>query len=531
MVLPVVEREMRVASRRRSTYRARMLAVGGMLAGFVFTEITFITQYQSAAQQGQVLFNVFAWLAFAFAALAGLTNTADCMSGEKREGTLGLLFLTDLKGFDVICGKLTANSVTVIYGLIATVPILSLPMIMGGVGIFQFIKVAMLLVTVLALSCAVGVFVSTHSRNERKALVFSILLMTTILFLPIFIGALLEDRQIMKEAGVLKILNFSPIFSMAMVMFGHRMLVGTFLQYHVWITLGWMWLLIGVLLSTAAHKAPLSWQQRELRPNARTRPALLRVQKWTPPRWVLDLNPYQWLALRGETTPRAVWCFVLALFAIWLVAMLKYGRLMFDQDVLEPTVYIANTFLKVWVVGEASRRFIEDKQNNAMELILSTPLNARDMARGQWRALVTLFAWPILAVTVWELVMLRSMRGYSEGLNWTRISPALYLAIDSAALAWIGMWYALKLKGRTRVIIASIALVLMIPTMVNLLSKELLPYWLRGVAPETIRQVNLWRAALVIVGTLSFNVVVIFWAKRRVQRNLRRLAIERFSAP
>ncbi|MGZ5545745.1 MAG: ABC transporter permease, partial [Limisphaerales bacterium] len=134
MVLPVVERELRVASRRRSTYRTRLIAVVLMLAGFGFAEIDFLNRNPSAAEQGRLLFQIFSWLAFVFAALAGLIGTADCMSSEKREGTLGLLFLTDLKGYDVICGKLAANSVSVIYGLVASVPILSLPIIMGGVG-------------------------------------------------------------------------------------------------------------------------------------------------------------------------------------------------------------------------------------------------------------------------------------------------------------------------------------------------------------------------------------------------------------
>ena len=41
--------------------------------------------------------------------LSGVWFTADCLSEEKREGTLGLLFLTDLKGYDVVFGKLVAT--------------------------------------------------------------------------------------------------------------------------------------------------------------------------------------------------------------------------------------------------------------------------------------------------------------------------------------------------------------------------------------------------------------------------------------
>ncbi|MGZ4975415.1 MAG: ABC transporter permease, partial [Limisphaerales bacterium] len=371
MVLPVVERELRVASRRRSTYRTRLIAVVLMLAGFGFAEIDFLNRNPSAAEQGRLLFQIFSWLAFVFAALAGLIGTADCMSSEKREGTLGLLFLTDLKGYDVICGKLAANSVSVIYGLVASVPILSLPIIMGGVGPMEFVKVVLMLLTVLALSCSLGIFISTHSYNDRKAMVFAVLAMLGICFLPIFAAAVLENQSMLGEESALKIGNLSPVFSMGVVFALPRMpglgFSGTFWQYHVWITLGWLWLLIAWFLVRASRKAPVSWQHVERTPKILNQPIKLRMRRWQPPRALLEFNPYQWLALRGETTPRAVWGFTIAMFAMWGIAAIKYGNYMLDPDVLIPTIVIINTFLKIWVAGEASRRFVEDRQNNALE--------------------------------------------------------------------------------------------------------------------------------------------------------------------
>ena len=52
-----------------------------------------------------MLFTVLNAIAFIFCLLAGVFLTADCLSEEKREGTLGLLFLTSLKGYDVVLGK------------------------------------------------------------------------------------------------------------------------------------------------------------------------------------------------------------------------------------------------------------------------------------------------------------------------------------------------------------------------------------------------------------------------------------------
>jgi hypothetical protein len=47
---------------------------------------------------GNPLFNLLTGYTFALCASAGIFLTADSLSEEKRDGTLGLLFLTDLEG-------------------------------------------------------------------------------------------------------------------------------------------------------------------------------------------------------------------------------------------------------------------------------------------------------------------------------------------------------------------------------------------------------------------------------------------------
>src|SRR5688572_33122510 len=64
---------------------------------------------------------------------AGVHLTADSISKEKREGTLGLLFLTHLTPFQIVMGKLIAHGLVGFYAVLITVPLLSLMMIAGGV--------------------------------------------------------------------------------------------------------------------------------------------------------------------------------------------------------------------------------------------------------------------------------------------------------------------------------------------------------------------------------------------------------------
>ena len=126
VLLPVVERELRVASRGRATYRVRFWAVLVMLALFVwFLKIS--GHDQNNSRFGTEAMTVLLIPAFIFSLFIGVIATADCVSSEKREGTLGLLFLTDLKGYDVICGKLAANSLNAIYALVAILPVMACP--------------------------------------------------------------------------------------------------------------------------------------------------------------------------------------------------------------------------------------------------------------------------------------------------------------------------------------------------------------------------------------------------------------------
>ena len=136
--LPVVERELRVASRRRGAYWGRFVAatIGAALAAWVLLAVD-----DSEKHIGADLFAVVSAVVFLYAGVAGTLVTCDCLSEEKREGTLGLLFLTDLKGYDVVLGKLAATSLNAIYGMLAVVPMLAIPFILGGVSRAEMLRV------------------------------------------------------------------------------------------------------------------------------------------------------------------------------------------------------------------------------------------------------------------------------------------------------------------------------------------------------------------------------------------------------
>src|SRR4051812_45152832 len=125
--LPVAAREIRVAAHDRGIYRGRAAAAATAL---LVTSWILYSMFQFTGQASSMIglqtFAFQSWAAFIFACGA-LTATCDSISREKRDGTLGLLFLTHLKGRDVILGKLISAMSLFVAAAIATLPILTLP--------------------------------------------------------------------------------------------------------------------------------------------------------------------------------------------------------------------------------------------------------------------------------------------------------------------------------------------------------------------------------------------------------------------
>src|SRR5439155_20503337 len=172
--VPIAEGEFRVAPRRRGTYWTRALAA--LSAILVFAGTLWFEGRAPPKELGGDIFRVLSGLFVFSSVLAGVRYTADSLSEEKREGTLGLLFLTDLKGYDVVLGKLAATSLDAFYGLIAIIPVLAIPFLLGSVSIGEFWRMTLLLANTLFFSLAAGIFVSATSRDARKAMAGTVLL-------------------------------------------------------------------------------------------------------------------------------------------------------------------------------------------------------------------------------------------------------------------------------------------------------------------------------------------------------------------
>jgi ABC-type transport system involved in multi-copper enzyme maturation permease subunit len=389
--LPIANRELRVAARKRSTFWLRVVAaltalvIGGgcMLLGLLPGTQMF--------KMGSVLFAILTWLCLAAGLSAGLFFTSDCLSEEKREGTLGLLFLTDLRGYDVALGKLLATSLRCFYALLAVLPILAITLFMGGVAGGQYWKSALALVNALFFSLAAGMAVSAVSRDSQKAL-----MATLTLLLLLALGGPVADLVI---AGIRQ-RGFEPRWSVASP--GYVLVsASAFGRSWYWLALATTHLLGWAMLALACGLVPHTWQERK-------RAGAIRRQGWVYAwkyggarrrlhlrRKLLGRQPVAWLACRERWQSQGLWTIALLMVGGFVAVLFTA----LPQEAWIVWNYIGGLFtwiLYLWAASQACRFFVEARRSGLIELLLATPLNEAQIVAGQWQALLRMFGLPVL---------------------------------------------------------------------------------------------------------------------------------------
>ena len=526
--LPIVERELIEASRRRGTYWIRLVAaaVGVLIGGFMMV----VMRRERPGELGQALLIATASAVYLYCLFVGVFRTADCLSEEKREGTLGLLFLTDLKGYDIVFGKLVASSLNAFYGILAIFPVMAIPLLLGGVTLSEFWRIVIVAVNTLFFSLATGMFCSAISRDERRSMVVAFLI---VLFFAAGFPLLslvshewraarpIYEYLLIPSPGYAGVMAFEEPFTKSPFNHFHASVIFTHL-------LSWAFLIAASLI------VPRTWQDKALTAaQLRRREKLNRFQLGSAERRrafrarLLEVNPFYWLLARHRTKPFAVWAFLGFVALIWAIGLSVSPREWMDDGSYIFTAVIVHTVLKFWMVTEACRRFSSDRQSGALELLLSTPITVKELVRGQILALQHQFAGPVFVVLLLDFVFFLAGRRDSDLLVVWIAGMVIFVA-DLVALAWVGMWRGLNSRRPNRAAAAAMVRVLVLPWMIFLLLVTL------GAAKAFGQRMTHWDGkSLVYLWTgisLIVNAYFAIPARRRLLRQFRSVATTRFDA-
>ncbi|HEY0454937.1 MAG TPA: ABC transporter permease subunit [Verrucomicrobiae bacterium] len=529
MILPIVERELRVAGRRKSTYLGRG---GAALLGMIFCGWSALTPdvwNSPSAAVGARIFNLLFWFIAGYIFFSALKMASQSLSAERREGTLGFLFLTDLKGFDVVLGKLAATSLNTLYGTLAVVPILGIPILMGGVTAQDFIRAALALLNLLFYTLSLGMFTSSFSVDEKRAFnnAFLIVLVFDVL-LAILGEAVLQSTRHQSLGAALA---WSSPFATCYYAFqttNSSAISRFFISLTITVTISVLLLLI------ASRLVSRSWQERPV-PRWRT--------EWRDfkSRWIWG-NGVARLALRRELLPRNAilwlcsrqlhqriypWVFLFSMFV--LVVGLFWNERRFPPESLS-LFYFMHLIFKLWVGSVATQTFPGNEARASLELLLSTSLPVPDILQGHWQSIKRLFAKPLLVLLAFEVLLL-----VVERLRWPGPDPtfskcllfmlgnAIVLVMDCYALSWVGLWRAMNSKNPQAAFSSTVVRVLSLP--IFLLfggSLACLPF------AEFALQILVlaW-----VIFSLAVDIIFSISARARLPRDLRRIAVEGSGKP
>jgi ABC-type transport system involved in multi-copper enzyme maturation permease subunit len=532
--LPIVERELRVRARLKSTYRFRMWAAVGAISVVGLLLIT-VETFAAAGKFGAMVFHALAWLSFSYCLLDGARNTADCLSEEKRSGTLGLLFLTDLRPYDVVLGKLMATSLNSFYGLLAIFPPLAIPLVLGGVTVGEFWRLVLALINTLFFSLATGLAVSAASRDERRAWTGTVALVLGFTLGPALLA--LHPTWASSFMAALSPLNgFLNVFDAAYSATPDR----------YWRSIWSVQLLSWGCLAAAMLVLPHAWQDRpsaegnswlwnRLRACRDGHPARDKVRGWKPQRQagsrphcegaddfagrslMLDGNPMVWLVARGRGRQTFLWTLAGVAGAVGAAAWALTAGAMAMATAIFAAMFLVHLTMAVWVASEACHLFAGARESGTMELLLCTPLSPHHIVEGHMLGLRRLFHRPVAVLLAVEGLLLAA-QVFVMGAGGTPLMACVLLAVavglclaaavlDLVAVARYGMWQGLANHKPAKALTRTVLRVLVLPLVFLLLCTGglLLP----------------------LIWPLK-NLVLINYAREQMRRQFRSLLTERY---
>lgn len=509
--------------RTRITNSIALLCLG---AGF-----SLVYHYAGSRALAQVL-PMLTFVLLMVCLFAGVHLTADSIAREKREGTLGLLFLTHLTPFQIVMGKLIAHGLMGFYAVLIVVPLLSMVMIGGGVRLLEVATFAIAALNTLFFSSAVGLWASSRHIDRKKA--GSAGTWVVIFFwwgIPIIVQTLnyfQAPTWLVDGVGILGVNGmFNSVFA------GPRIR---------WIQSPWVnlatthllaWIFVGLSIFYLKHRwqdAPAKekfifreWWKRKSLGSPRVR---YRLRKR-----LLDRNPFLWLACRDRWRSVGLWSFTIVFLGV-IAWQLRHG-----WTLMGPVLVMLITMcmvLKVMVAAGSAHQLSTEQEQGTLEMLLSTPLETETVLRGQIMATTRQFRGPvllwmlaagtvILAILGWE-----PFGGFSKAVAFAFGVNAMIHLLELYTMIWAGMWGAVTVKDAKNAAGAAMARIIGLPAIIFglLFSSWSLAnwYWKWGLGFNPVVIVGLY---FLLCIANSFCWLVYF--KRALPNRLREFALKRYA--
>ncbi len=191
MLGPIFNREWLTVPRRPRHYINRAVYLGllwvlGLTAWQMTVGWTHTASLGEAARFGLLLFQIIAFIELTLLVFFGALAAVSTITLEKDRRTFLLLLLTDLRDYEIVLGKLFGSLLQIGTLVLATVPVLALLLLLGGIGPSQLVQAVVIIAASVLAAGSLGGLVALWRDRTFPALAL------TVLFLVLYLGLTLN---------------------------------------------------------------------------------------------------------------------------------------------------------------------------------------------------------------------------------------------------------------------------------------------------------------------------------------------------
>lgn len=530
---PVVVREIRAEARHGGNYWQRVAAGAGLIAIFW---IVAVQSWFEPARSGALLFGNLNSLLLVSLALGANLMVADCLSWEKRERTLGLLFLTPLTAEAIVLGKCVAQFARVLVLWLVAAPIMFLPLLMGGVEAWQAAMAVGFHFNAILWSLSAGLVAS--ARSERMHRAYGAALLAWVLVIGLATGLLGLHFCVAFVPGIFPgagLGNNVPWWGFPLIGCGIMSNVaGIWSEFASRIPAGvvgrWMaHMAVMTAMSAGVLWLAIGWAARCLRRGWRVRPLSLRQERWQRTfcglrfavgwfrRWrarVLERNPVAWL--QGYTWSArlapAVWL-VLVMIVLGVPLLEVQGWRISD---LPEAVLTAAILLAPGLAFTAASSFRQEIRSGVLALLVISPVHEWRILCGRVRGIARQFV-PAAGLLVFTSVCVPWWGVFGSWAN-DLFRVLVAVGVSYGAVVLVGLYFALC---GWRVPTAWLATLIAsyLPYLLTLIAMGVIEYY-NWHGSALSRFVDDESAFLTVMGLCQWSIALLAFhgARRRLQR-------------
>jgi len=578
---PVLDKEMRVSSRRKRTYLLRSLYLLLLLLFVVLIWMEVIDtsiytnpvyQVSRMSEAGLIISTLIVWFQFLAAQIILGISLSTAISDEIYSRTLGVLMTTPITSVQIVLGKLFSKLLIVLQLILVSVPMLGIVRIFGGIPWMYILSSLYLTITTALVVGSIGLLCSIFCRRAYVSMIATVLTVGAIFGLPaLFFLIMIEIFDLDRTVGMPFIFNFFYVTNpYATYIFNsiHYVEPGGVGQQivHHWVLNGIVMLCLAAVLLCLAfilvRRAALAQIAGDQTTQSEAKRRRTRPPRDIPLRTVSG-NPVLWkecsAPLLGRRKKR-MFCLIVAGLALVLLSYILLGAMSFKPLNDEQThLFYLYVFLGLGMLFSLiipATTISSEKESNSWMILLASPLTARQIVWSKYIGSIR------RCLPAWMFLFLHLVVFVSKGT----IHPVALLQISMLSIGMIafltgtGIYFSHRFRHTTTAVIWNIsfaaAIWLLIPfisiVFCNILpgsvgddlaeiymdtnpfvqgvtvilatiqsdwESELRYLWINSALPSDVWTANLW-ILFTMLGYMIIGWAFVWWTCRRLRKRI-----------